>query len=343
MSIGSTHGNNVHDGRHHLDEFERDQANKLSQVDSSWTPRDIARARGIVVWHLTVALKPLCDAVELIRILRRIAPNPAAEERAGWDLPGELLLSERTYLLSQITSALANPWLQVTKTTIEQEILLFVDAAKLRMGAVVCDKPGEVLDVLMGTFPIGIDSANIYIKELVSAVLYTQLLIKKRRLRNCRIYLLIDNSAAFFALSNWYSSCEIACEWLSRLHHHLRSCGCTLTPISIISEDNPADTPSRGTLEVCKLRLRRGMKVFKKHQEGIRHASKRAEVFVADEGDLLRHQEDTAGMPRYRDEYENEVTHQLHSLASRGAAHSDRTVDEHLRTAVKRARNGETA
>jgi len=311
---------------------------KLSQPESSWTPRDIARACGIVVWHLTIALEPLCDAVELIRILRRIAPNTALDEQPGWDQPCELLPNERTYLLAQITSSLANPWMRVNELAIEQEILLFVDASKRRMGAVVCDRSGEVIDVLMGKFPTGIDRANIYIKELVSAVLYTQLLIKKRHLRNCRIYLLIDNSAAFFALSNWYSSSELACEWLSRLHHHLRGCGCTLTPISIISEDNPADTPSRGSLEVCRFRLMRGMKVFKKHLEGIRHASKRVDFFEADEGDLLRHQEHTTGMPNYSDDLEEHFSSQLHSLSAPSAA---RAVDEDVRPTSKRRRTGE--
>lgn len=300
---------------------------KLSQSISIWTPREIARACGIVVWHLTVSLEPLCEAVNLIRILRRIATDPRpldvdqplveeledTDKSEKWDTECPLLEHERLYLLEQMKVTLLNPWMTYQQRLYHHESVLFTDASKRFMGAVVSDRQGNVNDIYMGQFPTGVINSDIYIKELVAAVLYTQLLIRKKHLRNCKIYILIDNSAAFFALSNWYSSSEIACKWLSRLFRDLEKVECSIEPILIISEDNPADTPSRGTYDVCEIRMIRGMNAFRKHLVGIRHASKKASEYFDDEDvAVMRHHECTKGLPECTDDFMNE---QIENLA----------------------------
>jgi len=158
----------------------------------SWTPREAARTCGVLVWDQTVSLIPLCFRRDLIDVLRRMSAHVHA--RNDWDGPYVLTPGETESLANHMSEVLLNPWHSLRDQKTCHSTLLFTDASKSHMGAVVCDEKGRVTGVNVGTFPKDLKDSHIFVKELVAAVLYTQWLLRRRNLRNCRIHLLLDNS-----------------------------------------------------------------------------------------------------------------------------------------------------
>ena len=60
--------------------------------------RTIARAVGIIIWHLAVVERPLCYASTLIAILRSLSTSGHVMSKKQWDESVELTSSYRNYL-----------------------------------------------------------------------------------------------------------------------------------------------------------------------------------------------------------------------------------------------------
>ena len=91
--------------------------------------------------------------------------------------------------------------------------------------------------------------AHIYIKELLAALWRIEELIAKLASQigiPGAILLLIDNTAAMYALRRWYSSNYNAQEIIKRIHKLVGELGINLVVERVSSEHNPSDEPSRG-------------------------------------------------------------------------------------------------
>jgi hypothetical protein len=247
----------------------------LGKIGPDATARDVAQVCGALVWNKQVKLEPLCLSPPLIDTLR-ITAKAVGGDRNKWDdaVP-QLEEKHWDYLRTELSRAMLNPWIafQGAKTTRTQTI--FTDASKSRMGCVLYDVNGDIQinNVWSNNFPLGIREAHIFIRELSASVWFVICAIRRFGWTDTLIYLGVDNSACFFALQNMYSANVIACEWLSRLHHALRKSGCSIEPILVISEDNPADPPSRGLVTVDHNRRINGWKAVQEHQQGRRFSS----------------------------------------------------------------------
>ena len=192
-------------------------------INPSSSRRDIARGCGVVIWHWTVLTRPLCYASDLIDIIRSIS----AKTKREWDESANLEQTALQYLRAQLVIAIKNDWvLGLPQPRVTSSYILFSDASKLLMGAVLCNHEGEVLNVWPRRFPNGFEEAHIYLKELGAIVWYVIALVNLYHLAEIKLTIVTDNSAAYFSLVHWYSSNRVACRWLKRLFefvelHHI--------------------------------------------------------------------------------------------------------------------------
>jgi hypothetical protein len=76
---------------------------------------------------------------------------------------------------------------------------------------------------------------------------------------------------------NRFSANRHACHWLRKLETLLKSRNIELDLVLVVSADNPADCPSRGSSVVDPERLRRGLTAVEYHREGKRFSSEKLE------------------------------------------------------------------
>ena len=92
--------------------------------------------------------------------------------------------------------------------------------------------------------------------------------IPRYQWRNTVIHLGIDNSAVAFALRHMYSSSSIATQDRRRILEILKENNSVLDIVLLVSEDNPADDPSRGETVLSEERLRRGWQAMMRSIQG---------------------------------------------------------------------------
>jgi len=137
---------------------------------------------------------------------------------------------------------------------------------------------GTVLDVWPRRFRSGFEKAHIYLKELGAVIWLIFAHVEAEDMRNTHITVVVDNSAAYFSLLHLFSSNRIGCRWLQRLDTLRRERGLELEYVLFGTEDNPADTPSRGENRVDPERLRRGLLAVEYHRKGLRFTSSSNEI-----------------------------------------------------------------
>ena len=99
----------------------------IHQTDQPMTAR-VARMVGVILWHYTVSLTPLCQCPEVIDILRRTAKF-VNQIRSRWDevVPG-ICAADIRILNQHLSVALANRWNNLDAPPTD-EAFLFTDAA----------------------------------------------------------------------------------------------------------------------------------------------------------------------------------------------------------------------
>ncbi len=120
------------------------------------TRRDAARRCGVILWHLTVSLTPLCYSDAVLAILSQVA-------KIGAGMP------HVTYKKSELSEILDNSQPRVSGLR-GRDYVLFTDASKDHMGAVLCDNTEKIVDVFSASFPAGMQDSYIYLKEVSAAV-----------------------------------------------------------------------------------------------------------------------------------------------------------------------------
>ena len=299
----------------------------LNLLCLSSTRREIARACGVVIWHWTILTRPLCFASNLINIVRAISVS----DKKLWDQPVALEPDQLVYLKEQMTIAIKNDWVTgYPQPQVVSTYCLFSDASKLRMGAVLTDMNGEVLNIWTRRFPEGFLEAHIYLKELGAIAWYVVAVIHLYSLRNVKLIVVTDNSAAYFSLLHMYSSNLIACRWLRRIAEVAQRFGVTMEYILVGTLDNPADTPSRGLHELEPARLKRGMLAVNYHQKGKRFSTDKS----PNEQAGLRHRPPVAGEEEEWDELFSSILDPAPQFAG-----PDYLDVDHLKLSTKRGRD----
>jgi hypothetical protein len=222
------------------------------------TARTIARTIGVILWHYTVTLTPLCTCGDLIDILRRTAVF-VNHSRPQWDeVVPNIGLQEIDIMNRHLSSAITNQWNNVS-TVPSTEAFMFTDAASRgQMGYVVLNARGEPLAVEAIAYPPGMQEAHIFLQEMHAAVHSIKACVRRFGWHGTRIHVGVDNSAVAFALRHMYSSNRRATAELCDLLTALRTSECTIDVILVVSADNPADDPSRGAQHLDPSRLERG-------------------------------------------------------------------------------------
>jgi len=271
---------------------------KIEESDSgaALSRREVARVVGIVIWHLTVIQRPLCYATTLIAVLRGVSTGARrALTRKDWDVVAPLSEAHLKYLSTMLSEVIRNDWhdakIQSARTG---EYSLFTDASNECMGAVFCLPDGQVFPESTPFHP-RIHEVHIFLKEVTALVWFTVKYIRVFKLKNAHLNVVTDNSAAYFAFTHLYSSNQFANRWIRYFHSELTAAGCSWSIYLVISEDNPADLPSRFRSVICPKRLAAGFRSVNAMKKGQLLSSCPAKPWLRElhSTSVLRHVEGT--------------------------------------------------
>ena len=244
LGIEFAYGKRPRDGeaelcwRHDLEKIERWKLARL-KPDGPISPRAIAQLLGCTIWDAMVRVSPLCELSEELEVFKSVSRAAAL---SGWDTPVFWPPAVVSLMNDRLDLITINRW--VTKYPDMCDIWAASDASDLGLGGVCWT--GQTLDqtfTICEGIPSRLEGSHIYIREMYAALLTISKILKHRR--NVSITLAVDNTAVMHALRNMYSRNKAGNEMICRIHSLLLSTGSTLTPVPIVSKDNPADEPSR--------------------------------------------------------------------------------------------------
>jgi hypothetical protein len=134
-----------------------------------YTARQIARVIGIILWHHSVAMWPLCRCAEVVDILRQTAIYVNGE-REAWDKTCPITQEDITVLNLHLGAAISNAWNSADAVPSES-IYMFTDAAGAgRMGCVIVDAEGRQQGrPYADEYPLELTSAHIFVQEMHAA------------------------------------------------------------------------------------------------------------------------------------------------------------------------------
>lgn len=206
-----------------------------------WTRREVTQIIGRVICRWILSLEPLCDLVEVIGILQRIAKDRWDERTLSLTEP------EQTALASSWRRVLENPWHEMETRRPEREETMATDSSSLGWGYVIYDSEGKVVEEQGDMWGENQRSWHIFLKEAIVAI--DVLMRRSDESPNTRFVIGIDNAAAASALRNRYSGNAFICKRLTALQLKMIKTHCTYEVVGVRSEDNVADTASRWACE----------------------------------------------------------------------------------------------
>jgi hypothetical protein len=207
-------------------------------------------------------------------ILRRVSKAVDAQ-RDRWDDNFDGLTPEDVAIInSELARAVTNPWIFDHACDPKDTVCLFTDATNQRMGYVYFDnQEGKHPQHGQTVFPPGLAAQHIFVQEMAAAIWYTRMIVNTRQLKQTRIHVGVDNSAAAYALRHMYSSNTVVNGWLVELQKLLVETGNSLEIFQVTSRDNPADDPSRAQWQLDPERLKRGVEAYRGFLKGLRSGS----------------------------------------------------------------------
>jgi len=225
-----------------IEQEKLDEWKKLADtISPHMTCRVVAKLAGTVLWHTHIALQPLCNLHHLIRLVRRC--GELCPKKKDWDVTHCWSNDQIAELQDRLSWATTSQWHSVTWNITEQELVVATDSSGKRWGRCVWNSDQSLLETVGRDWGADIVKATIFIKELAAAVMALEHWCPLMPLT--RILLLIDNTAAAAVLTRLASVTHAGNELARRAHEVLKRYGCELEVITITSEQNPADQPSR--------------------------------------------------------------------------------------------------
>lgn len=209
------------------------------------SPRVLAQYIGKIISVRLLESQPLgasrsvCDVINLLRATIRIGSTK------GWDSERITLSTTDFQVLSQEWDTfLQNPWRCSILPSFQWSkwITLATDASDWGWGMVLIDENGNVLKQYKKNWDDNERKLHIFIREMLAVERSLTKIQSMHNVNDCKINLVVDNTAVAAAVKRGYSSNDRAMHSLRSvilpLHHRLRI-------ITVISEHNVADGPSR--------------------------------------------------------------------------------------------------
>ena len=217
------------------------------ELSNAMSCRSIAAVCGICVWRSYIAGEPLVRIHDIISLSSKAGKQAC---KSGWssNLPIDGL--EKAQMVSALKEFLRNEWHTISASDASGDLLILATDATPLLGGWT----------IVGSATIRVDWDNwywippregeeptpsaeiIFLLELRAA----ETAILKHARRGVLIVLLIDNTAAAACLRRWYSGHPEGRNIVSNIWNHLQSTGCRLLVVGVVSDDNDADSPTRG-------------------------------------------------------------------------------------------------
>lgn len=223
------------------------------------TCRRTAKALGVILWANRLAYIPLCRLERELDVLRRASDS--SNTGGGWDTQLTLTVPERELLRHDLTAACSDEWRSKPVDLLENMDPIFIatDSSKPKWAylfwtsyrGTVTEAPRSGCWKDFGDHPT-IGQASIFIKELLTAVLAIEAVTKLWPRR--KIVLFIDNTAAAGVIRRMASTTAYGNELARRIDAALQDSGCHIVVVTILSEHNPADSPTRNK-PICSQRV----------------------------------------------------------------------------------------
>lgn len=211
----------------------------------------IASWVGVVIWSMTVRCEPLCDAAEVIEILRRVA---VLAQGTKWKQETTLSEKEVEVLTQSLKITHKNEWQgPPPKEEVGNPTVIATDACPEGWGWTVMDHECSGIPRQgSGLFHASLISLEIiFLKEL--AVMVITLIQFIRKGEKGPFLMVGDNTAACAALRRRYSTNIIACMWLRKLTRVERKFKVPRCRVLVVkSEDMSADGLSRDPTLILK-------------------------------------------------------------------------------------------
>lgn len=236
--------------RHTPDRVERW---KMRSVSSISTCREVFAVIGVLMWNQYVRSLSLHLIGPVIEVAQRTGRKGF---KSGWNSPAHLTSEECSNLMEHFHTVLQNPY--TAPSLWANELWLVTDSSSTHGAWLLLDTSGRLLDQRSWKWMGAVQSAHIFVKELLVPVMFLEQSTHTRTL----IRLLIDNTAALHVLRRMYSRTKIGTELIRRADRVLTAQEVKLHVGSIRSEDNVADCPTRPSdytfaCDTCKTSSRR--------------------------------------------------------------------------------------
>jgi len=212
-----------------------------------------------------------------------------AASRHGWDsvldTPDEMRSAWSSTLKLE---AIPHRWTTEGAPPPATSFIVTTDASSTGWGIIIFRKAQDKLEMI-GQPMSGVwtpeDSRHIFLKELEVALLGLQ---RTRELELHNAELVVDNTAVAWALRNGYTRNRTGQDMMERAMWS--TSGHAGDVITVISADNPADSPSRG-VGIEKERIERLEKVLAERAEGRQWASSERKLWEPDQAfRMVRHE-----------------------------------------------------
>jgi hypothetical protein len=242
--------------RHPLDKVE---VWKLMEAKLNSSPpkleircRFIARVIGIVVWHSYLALEQLLRMKSTLLLASRLGAFVPTTKK-GWDASMTLTPDEHREMRLAFKRVCENDWIVFPAPKRRLRIYLAADSSKRRYGYLVWNNRRIPINIGAGSGLWAADApacadARIFVKELLTVVLAVERIVKLDEFAgiSLEIFCIEDNTAVAQVIERGWSTTKVGLELLERLartlaNHH----DSTIQMITVRSQDNPADQPSR--------------------------------------------------------------------------------------------------
>lgn len=219
-----------------------------AQIHPVMKNRLVAKIIGVAVWDCYMSLGKLLFLKPILLLASALGSHARV---TSWESSINLTETQTLALQAAMKKICDNEWSISPTTKKRTRIFIAADSSKPRYGF-ICWSDSRVA-LVDGTRsglwePLGMLPAHIFVKELLAVVLAVEHVLSRPEMADESIEFVIveDNTSAAQVIERGWSTTKIGLELLERLFskldlHHQS----TIRIVTVRSEDNPADEPSR--------------------------------------------------------------------------------------------------
>jgi hypothetical protein len=216
----------------------------INSFENTWrdgrlSRRQTAKLCGRCLWRLGLTRVPLCEASDLIKVVKRIAIG------RNWDEPAHLTSEDKAALSKHYDIVKANSWMSFDEEPDKRtKMTACSDSSDTGYGYIIFHEPENIERGF--EWNAKDRSRHIFTKELNAAITTIRRCIDINNNGPTEVIIGIDNSAAAHALRNMHSSNADAEKELASLWHKLSETKSIVKIVSLLSAENASDAASRG-------------------------------------------------------------------------------------------------